>query len=153
MCPPPVPPSALSAQLLPPLHPCTHVPNSLKLAWSNLPSPAPFGPISVFSCLFLAGMGGLVAAHVAAQQEGLWAGLILNSPLINVEWNLVMQLQSKVAGFLSWAAPRAKMVPAVNVKDMSQDPAVVSNPLLANPPAFLPCPAPPLSHLLLPHRL
>eukprot|EP00951_Prasinocladus_malaysianus_P009126 scaffold66564_cov53-Prasinocladus_malaysianus.AAC.1 len=79
-----------------------------------------------------AGMGGLVALHAALAAQDKWSGVILNSPLINVEWNTVMRLQASVAGVLAWAVPRSKLVPAVRPEDMSQDPAVVRLSLLAS---------------------
>jgi acylglycerol lipase len=71
-------------------------------------------------------MGGLVAAYSALRNQSQWAGLILNSPLINIEWTFVLRLQAKLAAVLAWAVGRAKIVPAVRVEDMSQDPEVVS---------------------------
>mmetsp|Transcript_16217 Transcript_16217/g.45203 ORF Transcript_16217/g.45203 Transcript_16217/m.45203 type:complete len:298 (-) Transcript_16217:1676-2569(-) len=77
--------------------------------------------------LFLHGhsMGGLVAASASLLYKGPCHGLLLNSPLINVEWNMVMRIQASMAGLLARMAPRAKIVPAAKPVDMSQDPEVV----------------------------
>ncbi len=36
-------------------------------------------------------LGGLVATHLALRDRAAWAGLILCSAAIDVEWNLVMR--------------------------------------------------------------
>lgn len=70
-------------------------------------------------------MGGLVAVYAALRLQSSCSGLVLNSPLINVEWNAVMRVQASMAGLLARIAPMAKIVPAAKPEDMSQDPLVV----------------------------
>ncbi|KXZ55182.1 hypothetical protein GPECTOR_3g328 [Gonium pectorale] len=77
--------------------------------------------------LFMAGnsLGGLVASYVVLAQPQLFAGLILQSPALDVEWTPV--LVAMVGNLLSALVPGAKLVPAVRPEDMSQDPAVVKS--------------------------
>jgi alpha-beta hydrolase superfamily lysophospholipase len=36
-------------------------------------------------------MGGLLAAHAVLRQQDQWAGLILHSAAVDVEWSLVLK--------------------------------------------------------------
>lgn len=38
-------------------------------------------------------MGGLIAAHLVLRDQAAWAGLILCSAAIDVEWNLTMRCE------------------------------------------------------------
>ncbi len=42
---------------------------------------------------FLGGgsLGGLIAAHAALRSQAKWAGLVLQSPALDVEWTLVLK--------------------------------------------------------------
>ncbi|GFR39691.1 hypothetical protein Agub_g166 [Astrephomene gubernaculifera] len=84
--------------------------------------------------LFLAGnsLGGLVASYVAARQGEQVAGLVMQSPAIDVEWTPVLRFQAMLGNLLAALLPRAKLVPAVRPEDMSQDPRVVAE-YLADP--------------------
>uniref|UniRef100_A0A7S0WRQ0 Serine aminopeptidase S33 domain-containing protein n=1 Tax=Chlamydomonas leiostraca TaxID=1034604 RepID=A0A7S0WRQ0_9CHLO len=77
-------------------------------------------------------MGGLVAAHAVLRQPGQWAGLVLHSAALDVEWTPVLRAQAPVSGLLSRVIPRARIVPAVRPEDMSQDAGVVAD-YLADP--------------------
>jgi acylglycerol lipase len=72
-------------------------------------------------------MGGLVAALVALQNQSAWAGLILCSAAIDVEWTPMLRFQSKIGNLMAALIPRARIVPAVRLEDMSPDPAVVED--------------------------
>ncbi|KAG1680800.1 hypothetical protein FOA52_008133 [Chlamydomonas sp. UWO 241] len=70
-------------------------------------------------------MGGLVAAHVALQSQERFAGLLLHSPALDVEWTPMLRIQAQMGGLLAALAPHGRLVPAVRPEDMSQDPEVV----------------------------
>ncbi|CAL8470596.1 g10138 [Coccomyxa elongata] len=80
-------------------------------------------------CCIAAGqsMGGLIATHLVLRDQSAWAGLILCSAAIDVEWNLVLRLQAPVGGLLATLLPRAKIVPAVPMENLSNDPQVVKH--------------------------
>ncbi|KAG2448537.1 hypothetical protein HYH02_006428 [Chlamydomonas schloesseri] len=77
--------------------------------------------------LFMAGnsLGGLVASHMVLRRPDAFAGLLMQSPAIDVEWTPVLRFQAAVGNVLAAMVPRAHLVPAVRPEDMSQDPAVV----------------------------
>ena len=73
-------------------------------------------------------LGGLVAALTAAGHAspsaaaggaGPWAGLVLSSPALDVEWSPMLRVQAAVGGLLAAVVPRARIVPAVRPEDMS----------------------------------
>jgi alpha-beta hydrolase superfamily lysophospholipase len=76
--------------------------------------------------LFVAGqsLGGLLAASAAVREPQHFAGLLLFSPALDVEMNLVLRLQSVFAAPLAAVMPWARIVAAVRTKDMSDDPVV-----------------------------
>jgi acylglycerol lipase len=76
--------------------------------------------------MFLGGqsLGGLVAASAVVREPQHFAGLLLFSPAIDVEMNLVLRVQSLFAGPLAAMMPWARIVTAVRTEDMSDDPAV-----------------------------
>ncbi|KAG1664539.1 hypothetical protein FOA52_013006 [Chlamydomonas sp. UWO 241] len=53
-----------------------------------------------------------------------WSGLLLHSPVLDMEWNVSLTIQFYIGRLLSWLMPRARVVAAVKVDDMSPDPAV-----------------------------
>ncbi|GIL65895.1 hypothetical protein Vafri_19531, partial [Volvox africanus] len=77
--------------------------------------------------LFVGGnsLGGLIASYVVLERPDSFAGLIMQSPAIDVEWTPVLKVQAALGNLLAAIVPRAKLVPAVRPEDMSQDPAVV----------------------------
>ncbi|GLC59571.1 hypothetical protein PLESTB_001501600 [Pleodorina starrii] len=77
--------------------------------------------------IFIAGdsLGGLVASYVVLQRPEAFAGLVMQSPAIDVEWTPLLRFQAAIGNVLAAVVPRAKLVPAVRPEDMSQDPAVV----------------------------
>eukprot|EP00892_Ulva_mutabilis_P006370 jgi/Ulvmu1/4104/UM019_0083.1 len=76
--------------------------------------------------LFIAGssMGALFAAHACLAQQSWFAGLLLWSPSLDVDMTAVMRVQSLLGGPLEAIAPWARIVEAVRVEDMSEDPQV-----------------------------
>ncbi|GIL91124.1 hypothetical protein Vretimale_9569 [Volvox reticuliferus] len=77
--------------------------------------------------LFVGGnsLGGLIASYVVLARPDSFAGLIMQSPAIDVEWTPVLKIQAALGSLMAAIVPRAKLVPAVRPEDMSQDPAVV----------------------------
>jgi len=73
--------------------------------------------------------GGLVAATVAANDatsgEGLIDGLVLTAASVDVKWNAILRAQAAMGALLARGAPRARLVPAVRLEDMSTDPATL----------------------------
>lgn len=74
--------------------------------------------------LFIAGssMGALFAAIACLEEQSWFSGLLLWSPALDVEKTPVLQLQSMLGGPLEAIMPRARIVAAVRVEDMSDDP-------------------------------
>lgn len=75
--------------------------------------------------------GGLVAATVAANDaisgEGSIDGLILTAASIDVKWNAILRAQAAMGALLARGAPKARLVPAVRLEDMSNDPATLDS--------------------------
>lgn len=74
--------------------------------------------------------GGLVAATVCvndAQKGGkrLVDGLVLTAASIDVKWNAILRAQAAMGALLAKSAPRARLVPAVRLEDMSDDAATL----------------------------
>jgi alpha-beta hydrolase superfamily lysophospholipase len=78
--------------------------------------------------IFLSGhsLGGLIASTAAVRNQRMFAGLVLLSPLIDVDMTPVMRVQSLFAAPLAALMPWTRMVAAVRVEDMSEDPKVRS---------------------------
>ncbi|KAL4437215.1 hypothetical protein ABPG75_004354 [Micractinium tetrahymenae] len=72
-------------------------------------------------------LGGLVAALACHRDQTRWAGLMVCSPAMDVEMGLVLKIQAALGGLLAAIAPRARMVPAVDPKDMNPDPKCVED--------------------------
>ncbi|CAL5220245.1 g2225 [Coccomyxa viridis] len=72
-------------------------------------------------------MGGLIATHLVLRDQDGWAGLILCSAAIDVEWTFVLRLQAPIGGLLANLLPRAQIVPAVPLEYISNDPEVVQH--------------------------
>ncbi|KAG1664544.1 hypothetical protein FOA52_013011 [Chlamydomonas sp. UWO 241] len=70
--------------------------------------------------------GGLISAWLVLRpgQQARWAGLLLHSPVLDVQWNVSLTIQSYIGRLLGWLMPRARVVAAVKVEDISPDPAV-----------------------------
>lgn len=75
--------------------------------------------------------GGLVAATVAANDARANArlidGLVLTAASIDVKWNAVLRAQAAMGALLARGAPRARLVPAVRLEDMSNDAATLES--------------------------
>ena len=73
--------------------------------------------------MFIGGqsLGGLIASTAALQLQSSCAGLVLTSPAMDVDKNLILHVQSALAGPLSAAMPWARIVPAVKTEHLSED--------------------------------
>ena len=76
--------------------------------------------------------GGLVAATVCVNdaQKGdkrLVDGLVLTAASIDVKWNAILRAQAAMGALLAKSAPRARLVPAVRLEDMSDDAATLDS--------------------------
>jgi acylglycerol lipase len=58
------------------------------------------------------------------RSQSTFHGLLIVSPALDVEWTPVLRVQAAIGGLLSSLLPKAKLVPAVKVCDLSQDQAV-----------------------------
>lgn len=78
--------------------------------------------------IFLSGhsLGGLIASTAVVRNQSMFAGLVLLSPLIDVEMTPVMRVQSLFAAPLAALMPWTRLVAAVRIEDMSEDPEVPS---------------------------
>lgn len=65
-------------------------------------------------------MGGLVSCYAALQNQDWFNGLLITSPAMDVDKNLVLKIQSLLGGPMEAIAPKARIVPAVKVEDMSE---------------------------------
>ncbi len=77
--------------------------------------------------MFIAGhsLGGLVAAFTCLRSQEMWSGMLLCSPLLDVEWTPVLRLQAAFSSVLASAVPRLKIVPKVVAAHVNRDPARV----------------------------
>jgi len=80
-------------------------------------------PVPMFVCGH--SLGGLVAAFVLLQSPTCWAGLLLCSPALDVEWTPILRVQAALGNVLSAVVPKARIVPAVHPQDINQDPVKV----------------------------
>lgn len=69
-------------------------------------------------------LGGLIAGWVALRLQPSLAGLLLFSPGLGVEWTPLLRVQAAFGSLLAALVPRARIVPAVRVEDLSEDEAV-----------------------------
>ncbi|GFR39898.1 hypothetical protein Agub_g403 [Astrephomene gubernaculifera] len=122
----PPPPSAAAAA--PDPHSTTQ-PQQQQQSSAMQPSPQPLSSTPPPPPVFMLGhsMGGLVAALLCLRRQQQVAGLLLHSPLVDIEWTPVLRVQAMVGGLLATLVPRARLVPAVRPEDMSQDPRVVAD--------------------------
>jgi acylglycerol lipase len=72
---------------------------------------------------FIAGhsLGGLIAALACLRDQSAWSGLLLCSAALNVEMGLVLRIQAALGNVLAAVIPKARIVPAVDPKDMNPD--------------------------------
>ena len=70
-------------------------------------------------------LGGLVAVLLLARRQKDFAGLVLQSAAIDVEWTPLLKFQAVVGDCIATCCPFSKIVPAVRPQDMSEDPKVV----------------------------
>lgn len=77
--------------------------------------------------MFIGGhsLGGLVAALTCLQLPNQFAGLLLCSPAVDVEWTPVLRMQAAVGNLLASVVPKARIVPAVDPKNLNKDPKKV----------------------------
>ena len=77
--------------------------------------------------MFVAGhsLGGLVAAFTCLRSQEMWGGLLLCSPLLDVEWTPVLRLQAALSSVLAATVPKLKIVPKVVAAHVNKDPARV----------------------------
>eukprot|EP00887_Chlorella_sp_A99_P003059 scaffold9.g3059.t1 len=76
---------------------------------------------------FLAGhsLGGLVAATLAQRDQGAWAGLLVCSPAMDIEWTCLVRVQVALASLIAACFPSARIVAAVREEDMTPDPECI----------------------------
>lgn len=74
--------------------------------------------------LFIAGssMGALFAALACLEEQSWFSGLLLWSPSLDVDKTPMLHVQSLLGGPLEALMPQARIVAAVRVEDMSEDP-------------------------------
>jgi acylglycerol lipase len=69
-------------------------------------------------------LGALIAASAVAREQSSFRGLLLFSALLDVEMTPILRVQNALGGPLSALLPWARIVPAVRLEDMSEDPEV-----------------------------
>lgn len=76
---------------------------------------------------FLGGhsLGGLIAASLAVRDQSGWAGLLVCSPAMGVEFTPMLRVQAALGSLMASIIPRARIVPAVRPEDMNTDPQCV----------------------------
>ena len=70
-------------------------------------------------------LGGLIAVHLLVRRQKDFAGLVLQSAAIDVEWTPILKCQAFIGDCIASCCPFSKIVPAVRPDDMSEDPKVV----------------------------
>mmetsp|Transcript_22991 Transcript_22991/g.50466 ORF Transcript_22991/g.50466 Transcript_22991/m.50466 type:complete len:315 (-) Transcript_22991:187-1131(-) len=70
-------------------------------------------------------LGGLNTVNLVLRKQDAFAGMILQSAAIDVEWTPLLRIQAVIGDCLASLVPYAQLVPAVRPEDMSQDPKVV----------------------------
>lgn len=68
---------------------------------------------------------GLVAALACLREPTRYRGLVLVAPALDVEWTTTLHVMAAFGGVLAACLPNAALVPAVQTKFLSRDPAVV----------------------------
>lgn len=77
--------------------------------------------------MFIAGhsLGGLIAAFTCLGSQPTWSGLLLCSPLLDVEWTPMLRFQAVFSNVLAATIPKLKIVPKVVPAHVNKDPARV----------------------------
>jgi acylglycerol lipase len=77
--------------------------------------------------MFIGGhsLGGLIAPLTCLKNQSMWSGLLLCSPALDVEWNLMLRIQAVLSNILSATIPRTRLVPKLNPFHMNKDPEKV----------------------------
>ena len=70
-------------------------------------------------------LGGLVAVHLLSRRQKDFAGLVLQSAAIDVEWTPMLKCQAAIGDCIASLCPFSKIVPAVRPQDMSEDTKLV----------------------------
>ncbi|KAK9829537.1 hypothetical protein WJX72_006371 [[Myrmecia] bisecta] len=96
---------------------CVHFANSM-IAKYGATVPAFIGGAS---------LGGLIATHTVLRDQSAWSGLILSAAAIDVEWTPVLRMQALIGGLLAALVPRARIVPAVELQNISPDADVIED--------------------------
>ena len=74
--------------------------------------------------MFIGGhsLGGLVAAFTCLRGQTNWSGMLLCSPLLDVEWTTVLRVQAVFSSMLAATVPNLKIVPKVVASHVNKDP-------------------------------
>ena len=77
--------------------------------------------------MFIGGhsLGGLISALVCLRAQQGWQGLLLCSPLIDVEWTPLLRVQAFLGNILAATIPKSRIVPKVETKNLNKDPEKV----------------------------
>lgn len=77
--------------------------------------------------MFIGGhsLGGLVASRACLVHQSQWNGLLLSSPLLDVEWTMTLRIQAAFSSMLAATVPKLRMVPKVVAAHMNRDPEKV----------------------------
>lgn len=73
--------------------------------------------------MFIGGhsLGGMIAPLVCLKNQALWAGLLLLSPSLDVEWTFVLRTQAFFGNVLSSLAPKFRVVPKIKTEHLNKD--------------------------------
>jgi acylglycerol lipase len=77
--------------------------------------------------MFIGGhsLGGLIAAFSCLKTQEYWSGLLLCSPLLDVEWTPVLRFQALFSSVLAATMPKLRIVPKVVPSHVNKDPVRV----------------------------
>ena len=77
--------------------------------------------------MFIAGhsLGGLVAAFACLKDQARYSGLLLCSPLLDVEWTPMLRVQAVFSSVLAATVPNLRIVPKVVAAHVNKDPEEV----------------------------
>lgn len=70
-------------------------------------------------------LGGLISTKAVLRNQKQYAGLVLSSAALDVKRNFALKLLSPFSGVAAALIPKARIAPAVNIKDLSIDQAVI----------------------------